>query len=241
MDGLGDMDLEKMMGGAAPDMSDEDDDYELVYEDLEVDEEKDVSRLSNGGVTEVETGTARTNTFAGLAPGESYTFEVRALLLGEYLGMEKLLADVKARTYANLHHQEDGMPHGTAPLAAAFDAELGSLQDAIDRQVLPARFFGPAPQPPLPPERTVKALVPAPLGYTVLFTNGAIDLGRAMDDGELDSDCEETGNKTLGTLIQVCTTEWKKEKTYRTECDDISGDLTPRCAAARLGAGTGGQ
>lgn len=58
--------------------------------------------------------------------------------------------------------------------------------------------------------------------------------GWAMDDGELDSDCEETGNKTLGTLIQVCTTEWKKEKTYRTECDDISGDLTPRCSAARM-------
>ena len=57
--------------------------------------------------------------------------------------------------------------------------------------------------------------------------------GWAMDDGELDQDCETEGNKTLGTFQQVCKTEWKNEKVYRTECDTW-GDLTPKCSAARM-------
>ena len=57
--------------------------------------------------------------------------------------------------------------------------------------------------------------------------------GWAMDDGELDQDCETEGNKTLGTFVQVCTTPWKNEKIYRIECDTW-GDLSPKCSAARM-------
>ena len=56
MDGLSEMDLAAMMGGGggggAPDMSDEEMDEEewcMVYEDMEVGEEKDVSKLQDGG------------------------------------------------------------------------------------------------------------------------------------------------------------------------------------------------
>ena len=47
MDGLGDMDLSSMMGGAPPEDDFSDDDVE--YEDLEVGEEKDVSVNRDGG------------------------------------------------------------------------------------------------------------------------------------------------------------------------------------------------
>lgn len=57
--------------------------------------------------------------------------------------------------------------------------------------------------------------------------------GWAMDDGELDTDCDEVGNKTLGTFRQVCTTEWKHAKTWTVSCD-THGDLTPQCSAARM-------
>ena len=56
--------------------------------------------------------------------------------------------------------------------------------------------------------------------------------GWAMDDGQLDQQCETQGNKSLGTFVQVCTTPWKSEKVYRIECDTW-GDLTPKCSAAR--------
>ena len=41
--------------------------------------------------------------------------------------------------------------------------------------------------------------------------------GWAMDDGELDQDCETEGNKTLGTFQQVCTTEWNFRTTSYVE------------------------
>ena len=85
------------------------------------------------------------------------------MLLGEYLGLEALLEEVKAKAYANMH--PDGAQDDERPAAAAFDEEVGSLADAVASKVLPARYFAPAePTPPPPPERVVKALMPAPSG-----------------------------------------------------------------------------
>ena len=53
----------------------------------------------------------------------------RALLLGENLGLEALLEEVKAKAYANMH--PDGAQDDERPAAAAFDEYVGSLADAI--------------------------------------------------------------------------------------------------------------
>ena len=66
----------------------------------------------------------------------------RALLLGEYLGLEALLEEVKAKAYANMH--PDGAQDDERPAAAAFDEDVGSLADAVASKVLPARYFAPA-------------------------------------------------------------------------------------------------
>ena len=56
------------------------------------------------------------------------------------------------------------------PSTQAFDESIGTLQQAIRRRILPALFFAPAPEAPPPaPDRTLKALVPAPPGYQVRF------------------------------------------------------------------------
>ena len=90
----------------------------------------------------------------------------RVLLTAEYLGMDALLASVKAKAYANMHVGDE--TDDERPAELAFDEEVGSLQDAINSKVLPARFFAPAPpEPPKPPEkpaRTVKSIIPAPPG-----------------------------------------------------------------------------
>ena len=46
--------------------------------------------------------------------------------------------------------------------------EVGTLQDAIDSKVLPARFFAPVMKPPEPPELVVKSLIPAPPPLMIL-------------------------------------------------------------------------
>ena len=105
----------------------------------------------------------------------------RVLLLAEYLGMEDFLAKVKAKAYNNLHPEAEATAYEDA--AAAFDAEVGSLQEAIDKKVLPARYFAPAPKPPPPPpERIVKTLIPAPPGYTAMFTDGTFLHGQVVDE-----------------------------------------------------------
>ena len=113
----------------------------------------------------------------------------RVLLLAEYLGMEDLLAMVKVKAYKNMH--PGGEVLAASDAVAAFDAEVGSLQSAIDDSVLPARFFAPAPKPP---ERVVKTLIPAPPGYTAMFTNGAFEEGKPRD---------EYGNMALHTYRDV--------------------------------------
>jgi hypothetical protein len=110
-------------------------------------------------------------------PKDNEELCIRVLLLAEYLGMEGFLAKVKAKAYSNMQH-----PDATAddPVTddpvAAFDGEVGALQVAIDSGVLPARFFGPAPKPPLPPpEKIIKTLIPSPAGYTARFQDDSFD------------------------------------------------------------------
>ena len=98
----------------------------------------------------------------------------RALILAEYLGMHDLLGQVKHKAYANMR-PEDAAGLDQNGAAAAFDEECGTLQQAIDCDLLPARFFAPAP-----PEHTVKALIPAPAGYVCKFTDGKFDYAKAM-------------------------------------------------------------
>jgi hypothetical protein len=119
----------------------------------------------------------------------------RVLLHAEYLGMDRLLADVKAKAWANMRAGAD-----TRPATVAFDEEVGSLQDAINAQILPARFFGPAPKPPPePPARTVKTILPTPPGYRALFTDSDIDYGRVLTD----DDGDDAATMTLDVLSFV--------------------------------------
>lgn len=50
MDGLSEMDLDGMMDGAPDGMEGEEEEDEMMYEDLDVGDEKDVSKLQNGGI-----------------------------------------------------------------------------------------------------------------------------------------------------------------------------------------------
>jgi hypothetical protein len=71
----------------------------------------------------------------------------RVLLLAEYLGMDDFIAHVKAKAWAAMRPDE-ATADDARDLASAFSEEVGSLQDAINSAVLPARFFGPEPKPP---------------------------------------------------------------------------------------------
>ena len=116
---------------------------------------------------------------------------IRVLLHAEYLGLESLLEEVKVKAHANMH--PDGIDGDEHP-AVAFDAEVGSLADAVASKVLPARYFAAAPKPePEPPERVVKALMPAPPGTHAFFSNAyQVDHGEARDeDGDPSNDEEE--------------------------------------------------
>jgi hypothetical protein len=125
-----------------------------------------------------------------ILPKDEEELGARVLLLAEYLGMESLLAQVKAKAYRNMHPDQEEKNDGD-DLAAAFDAEVGTLQQAIDSKVLPARFFAPAPKPP--PKRVIKNLIPAPPGYTALFSDDKFLDGVAKvqdEDGEeYNADC----------------------------------------------------
>jgi hypothetical protein len=104
-----------------------------------------------------------------ILPEEDNRLCARVLLLAEYLGMEAMLAKVKATTYRNLHPEAVA---AQSDAVAAFDKEVGTLQEAIDSKVLPARFFASTPKPPrAPPERVIKTLIPAPPGYTAVFAD----------------------------------------------------------------------
>ena len=118
---------------------------------------------------------------------------IRVLLHAEYLGLESLLEEVKVKAHANMH--PDGTEGDEHP-AAAFDAEVGSLADAVASKVLPARYFAAAPKPPEPPERVVKALMPAPPGTLAFFSSAyQVDEGEARDEDGDPLDADHTTEK----------------------------------------------
>ena len=89
----------------------------------------------------------------------------RVLLEAEFLGVDSLLVEVKARAHRNLHPEFQDSSDANA--AASFDAEHGGLRDALRSGVLPARYYAPPPKPPPPPEPKVVQLFPAPEGLRV--------------------------------------------------------------------------
>jgi len=107
-----------------------------------------------------------------LPPGD-VGLATRVLLLAEYLGLDGFLTAIKARAYAHMHSCSTATD---AAAATAFDEEVGGLQQAIEKRLLPARFFAPEPPPPPPPpEATVQTLIPA-AGFTAIFADDEIDL-----------------------------------------------------------------
>ena len=70
----------------------------------------------------------------------------RVLLEAEFLGVDSLLVEVKARAHRNLHPEFQDSSDANA--AASFDAEHGGLRDALHSGVLPARCYAPPPKPP---------------------------------------------------------------------------------------------
>mmetsp|Transcript_39729 Transcript_39729/g.127706 ORF Transcript_39729/g.127706 Transcript_39729/m.127706 type:complete len:305 (-) Transcript_39729:725-1639(-) len=108
-----------------------------------------------------------------LPPGD-VGLATRVLLLAEYLGLDGFLTAIKARAYSHMHSSCSTATDAAA--ATAFDEEAGGLQQAIDKRLLPARFFAPEPPPPPPPpEATVQTLIPA-AGFTAIFADDEIDL-----------------------------------------------------------------
>ena len=99
-----------------------------------------------------------------LEMGSDESLARRVLMEAEYLGVDRLLEEVKATAHKHLH---EGWTGSDAEAAAAFDAEHGTLVDAIRSGVLPARYFGPVKRPPEPPEPRIVQILPAPKGTRV--------------------------------------------------------------------------
>ena len=115
-----------------------------------------------------------------ILPEHDASLFARAVLLAEYLGMDSLLAEIKARAYMNMHpgSAKKKKHRDNEQNATLFDKETGGLQAALASKILPARFFQPVPEtpppPPPPPERTIKASFFAPLGYKAFFSTNVI-------------------------------------------------------------------
>ena len=114
-----------------------------------------------------------------LPPGD-VGLATRVLLLAEYLGLDGFLTAIKARAYSHMHSCSTATD---AAAATAFDEEAGGLQQAIDKRLLPARFFAPEPPPPPPPpEATVpQQLLAALLAFLFLTAGGISLLGDRSD------------------------------------------------------------
>ena len=132
-----------------------------------------------------------------LLPKLDLDLSSRTLLLAEYLGMDGFLCKIKAKAYANMRPAAAANLDQSAA-AAAFDETYGTLQQAIDAEVLPARFFAPAEAPP--PERKVVALIPAPPGYMATFTAGKFDYGKPMELEAEDADDESADHHDMQVL-----------------------------------------
>ena len=96
----------------------------------------------------------------------------RVLLEAEFLGVDSLLVEVKARAHRNLHPEFQDSSDANA--AASFDAEHGGLRDALRSGVLPARYYAP------PPEPKVVQLFPAPEGQRVRVWKKDDDVGTTV-------------------------------------------------------------
>jgi len=75
-----------------------------------------------------------------LLPEHDKLLCTRVLLEAQYLGVDWLLQHVKSVAYKHLH---PGLPELPEEPHEAFDAEHGSLEDALSSGCLPARFFRP--------------------------------------------------------------------------------------------------
>jgi len=95
---------------------------------------------------------------------ESAALARRVLLDAEFLGVDGLLEEVKARAH---HHLHDKWRGSDAEAATAFDEEHGDLREAFRAGVLPARYFGPEAEKPAPPAARVVQIMPAPKGCKV--------------------------------------------------------------------------
>ena len=94
---------------------------------------------------------------------------IRALLDAQFYGMESLLEEIKSTTYCHMH---PGACRGLAPKLSPsekFDKETGGILDAIDKGLLPERFFKAAPPPPN--TRSFAAIVE---GSSILNDKGGI-------------------------------------------------------------------
>ena len=96
----------------------------------------------------------------------------RVLLEAEFLGVDSLLVEVKARAHRNLHPEFQDSSDANA--AASFDAEHGGLRDALRSGVLPARYYAPPPGP------KVVQLFPAPEGQRVRVWEKDDDVGTTV-------------------------------------------------------------
>ena len=72
---------------------------------------------------------------------------IRALLDAQFYGMESLLEEIKSTAYCHIH---PGASRGAPKLSPSekFDKDTGGILDAIDKGLLPERFFKAAPPPP---------------------------------------------------------------------------------------------
>ena len=86
-----------------------------------------------------------------LLPEKDADLCTRALLDAEFLGIDWLLAEVKVTVQQHMHPDDESVH-----TPQAFDAEYGSLQEAIIVGVLPARFYR---APPAPPKPRIKQLI----------------------------------------------------------------------------------
>ena len=168
----------------------------------------------------------------------------RVLLLAEYLGMDALLAEIKARAYANMHPAaaKRKKHRDNAQCAALFDRETEGLQAAIATKLLPARFFEAVPEPPPPPspapERTIKAAIPAPPGYRAFFSDTYITSDtRDADDGEYMSVLSfvpvelRDGSHTMDAFVQELHNE---APFFPTDAEDTRSHV--KLASAHAGA-----
>ena len=112
-----------------------------------------------------------------LLPEEDLQLCTRALLEAEFLGMDTLLDAVKQAAYFHMHGHTSAALQSTVQ---KFDAELGGLEGALRKGVLPARFFTQHPLPP--PPRLARSFTSIVEGYSISDDN--VLAGRDSHPGE---------------------------------------------------------